>query len=233
MGTGTCVVTLKFLMYELGICSIYVIAMIFNGDYFYNNHNEVFWVSSVGFAVNLFGLIFLLLSLFNKRFVLKIVHVIYKLLTKIKIIRHPEKHLHSLEKTVDDFSSAAQYLRKNVFKMVLSYVLSIINLAFMFSITYFIYRAVGLSEVAAIEIMAMQSFLYLTVMFFPTPGAAGGSEGGFGLFFAGYFGQSAWQLPMIIWRFLTYYLMLLVGAFIVIVDEFLQSRRKKNDSDTK
>ncbi len=227
VGIATCVVTLKFLMYELGICSIYIIAMVFNGEYFYNEQNEVFWISSLGFAVNLFGLGFLLLSLFHKRFVLKFVRIIYKVLSKIKIIRHPEKHLHSVEKTVEEFSASAKYLGKNIFKMVISYVLSVINLGLLFSITYFIYRAVGLDEVLAIEIMAMQSFLYLAVMFFPTPGAAGGSEGGFGLFFGSYFAPISWQLPMIIWRFLTYYLMLLVGALIVILDEFFAGRRKK------
>ncbi len=53
-----------------------------------------------------------------------------------------------------------------------------------FSITFFIYKAFGLSGYNLFEIVALQSFLYLTVSFVPLPGASVASEGGFYLFFA-------------------------------------------------
>lgn len=227
VGTATCIVSIKFFLYEASLCSFYVIAMLFNGAYFYTQYNQVFWLTTLGFVINLVGLIFIVLSLCNQRFVMKLVRGIFGLLAKIRILRKTEQRMAAVEKTVQDFSEASQYISRHKARMVGSYLISLLNFVFLFSVSYFIYRALGLNGATLMEMMAMQSFLYLAVAFFPTPGAAGGSEGGFGIFFAQYFSPYPWSLPMIIWRFLTYYFVVLVGALLVVFDEFLTMRRKK------
>ena len=65
----------------------------------------------------------------------------------------------------------------------------------------------------------------------PLPGAAGASEGGFLLFFSPFFG-AATAVAMLIWRFLTYYLMLIVGSLIVVFDEVISLKRSKRLSES-
>jgi uncharacterized membrane protein YbhN (UPF0104 family) len=76
----------------------------------------------------------------------------------------------------------------------------------------------------------MQSFLSLAVSFFPLPGASGASEGGFYLFFSAYFTKVPVFIPMLIWRFISYYSILIVGALQVVVEEMLKMRRTKKSN---
>jgi uncharacterized membrane protein YbhN (UPF0104 family) len=77
----------------------------------------------------------------------------------------------------------------------------------------------------------MESFLFLAVSFFPLPGAAGASEGGFLLFFGQFF-MAATAVAMLIWRFLTYYMILIVGSLIVLFGEVWAMRRSKRKAQT-
>ncbi len=79
------------------------------------------------------------------------------------------------------------------------------------------------------DILALQAFLYIAISFVPTPGTVGAAEGGFHVIFAARFGAGAVFAPMLIWRFLTYYLMLIVGSVLVILDELNTFRRSKKD----
>ena len=59
--------------------------------------------------------------------------------------------------------------------------------------------------------------LFVSASYTPLPGASGAQEGGFLIFFAGAFTQGTIGLALLVWRFFSYYLFLLVGALISIV----------------
>jgi hypothetical protein len=75
----------------------------------------------------------------------------------------------------------------------------------------------------------MQSFLSLAVSFFPLPGASGASEGGFYIFFSDYFTKVPVYIAMIIWRFISYYSILIVGSIVVVFEEVFKLRKKIPD----
>jgi len=89
--------------------------------------------------------------------------------------------------------------------------------------------AFGHSEKTIIDLITMQSFLYLAVSFFPLPGAAGASEGGFYLFFSSFFTNAPVFIAMLIWRFVSYYCILIVGSLVVVGDEILRLKLKRKD----
>lgn len=227
VGTATCIVSVKFVVYELSLCAFYVVAMLLRGADFYYNYNAVFWFTTLGFAINLAAVIFILLTIINKKLVLKIGGGLISLLSKIKIVRKKEKVLDNLDKSIEDYHSAAAYISHHKLRTIGSFFISVINLAFFFAVPYFIYRAFGFAESTLIEIITMQAFLYLAISFVPTPGGAGAAEGGFHFFFSTIFKSIPVFAPMLIWRFLTYYLMLIVGSILVVFDEVCAMRRLK------
>jgi uncharacterized membrane protein YbhN (UPF0104 family) len=107
------------------------------------------------------------------------------------------------------------------------------NLAFMFVIPYLIYLSLSSQNTNIIDFFFIESFLFLAVSFFPLPGAAGASEGGFLLFFGPplYPDTAITAVAMLIWRFLTYYLLLIVGSVWVVLDEVFSLRKAKNNPD--
>ena len=66
--------------------------------------------------------------------------------------------------------------------------------------------------------MTMQLFHFLAVSFFPTPGASGATEGGFYVYFRGLVPADMLFVVMLLWRFLTYYMVLAAGCILVVWD---------------
>lgn len=228
VGTATCIVCIKFVIYELSLCTIYVMAMLFRGVYYYTNFNQVFWLATLGFAVNLAAVFFIILTIVNKKLVLRIGCWLIRVFSRIKVVQDKEKTLANFEKTIDDYHTAASYISRYKLRAVGSFLISLVNLMFFFIIPYFVYLAFGNREYNLMDIFTMQSFLYLAVSFVPTPGGSGAAEGGFYLFFSPFFGGSTY-LAMLIWRSFTYYLMLIVGSLLVVFNEVLSMRRLKKE----
>jgi len=210
------------------LCAIYVIAMIFRGVYYYTNYNEIFWLATLGFFVNLAAVFFIILTIINKRLVMRFGGWLIRLFTRIKAVKDKEKTLHHFEKTIDDYHTAASYISRYKLRAVGSFMISFVNLAFFFVIPYLLYLAFGNRDFNLLDIFTMQAFLYMAVSFFPTPGGSGAAEGGFLLFFRPFFGGSTY-IAMMIWRFFTYYLMLIVGSLLVVFNEVLSIRRLKRE----
>ena len=76
-------------------------------------------------------------------------------------------------------------------------------------------------------LMMLQSLLYTAVAYFPLPGAAGASESGFYVIFSTFFSKGLVVAAMILWRIMTYYIILAVGSLIVVFDELAIMRRQK------
>lgn len=232
VGTATCIVCVKFVVYELSLCAFYVVAMLLRGGDFYTNNNEVFWLTTLGFVINLLAVFFIIVTIINKKWVLKVGFALIKLLAKIKIVRKHDKVRDNFVKTIEDYHAAAAYISHHKLRTIGSFFISVINLGFFFSIPYFIYLAFGQTGSSYLDLLTMQAFLYLAVSFFPTPGGTGAAEGGFYLFFSTIFKTIPVFIAMLTWRFLTYFLMLIVGSVIVVFDEVFamrKQRRKKTE----
>lgn len=226
VGTATCIVCIKFVVYELSLCTIYLIGMLIRGVEYYNNNNEAFWLAALGFVINLTAVFFIILTIVNKKLVLKAGSWIIRAFSKIRIIKKKESTLENFQNTIDEYHTAASYISRYKLRALGSYLISVLNLAFLFVIPYLIYLSFGFTKFSIFDIFIMESFLFLAVSFFPLPGAAGASETGFMLFFGPFFG-AATIVAMMIWRFLTYYLMLIVGSVLVVLDEVFSIRRTK------
>ncbi len=220
VGTGTCIVCMKFAVYELSMCFFYIVAMIVRGAYFYENFREVFWITTAGAAINFCAVLLISFAMINQRLVLRIGHRIIGFLAKLRILRHPEKAEASFGKTIDEYREAVVYIKQHKLRCFGSFWISVLNLVCLYSASYLVYRAMGFTKSSWLSMMTMQAFHFLAVSFFPTPGASGASEGGFYLYFQDMIPKDMIFIVMLLWRFLTYYLVLFVGCLVVIWDEF-------------
>ncbi len=226
VGTATCIVCIKFVVYELSLCTIFIIGMIIRGADYYHSSTEAFWLAMFGFVINLVAVFFIILTIVNKKLVLKVGNWLIRLCSRIKIVKNKDHTLENFEKSIDDYHTAASYISRYKLRALGSYLISTINLAFLFVIPYLIYLSFGFSQHTVFDMFIMESFLFLAVSFFPLPGAAGASETGFMLFFGQFFGVVT-LVAMLIWRFITYYLMLIVGSVLVVLDEVFSIRMAK------
>ena len=74
-----------------------------------------------------------------------------------------------------------------------------------------------------VELIALASFITIANTFVPLPGAAGATESLFVLTFSTVLGKAAAASIMILWRFFSFYLILIIGGFL-----FFKVRHQKD-----
>jgi uncharacterized protein (TIRG00374 family) len=115
-----------------------------------------------------------------------------------------------------DFSESVDLLkrRKGVFTKL--FTLNMIKLTSLYSIPFFIAKSLGVPSLDIVNVIAASAFLMMITSFVPVPGAGGGAEGGFYFIFSPFFTGEKAVAIMVLWRLMTYYLAMIIGAFLFV-----------------
>ena len=168
-----------------------------------------------------FGLLFyafwpcllLCTSLFPKA-TAKCIQAVVKFGAKIHLVKHPEQTLAKVEHEVKNYAKSVKFIlkTKGLFASVL--LCSVLFQFFTASIPFFVLTAFG-GQISFIESLATTVAVMSAVCFVPTPGNVGAAEGAFYVVFSALSeGYVFWA--MLIWRFFSYYIYLLLGLFIYL-----------------
>lgn len=84
-GISTGIICVKFVAYELSLCAIYIVFMILKGTEYYTNNSEVFWLTVLGFLINLAIVTFIFIIMINRAFIMKLWNQVHKLFFQEKI----------------------------------------------------------------------------------------------------------------------------------------------------
>ncbi len=246
VGIATFILTLKFIIYELIIVVYCLIFMIARIGYYYTHYPEVFWFTIAGIGINLVIVMVVIFAVLCNAATKKAVLGITKFLSKIKIIKNSVKAAETVGKTLDDFHESSKYLKDHKPNIVIAALITMVQYIAFFLIPYFLYVAFGFGLLSgkpspiedatpfteALDLVVMAAFLYLAVCFFPTPGAAGANETGFGIFFSRFMGGE-WAVAMFLWRLITYYSNILIGFLIIFIDGFARRHPRQNIPESK
>ena len=137
-----------------------------------------------------------------------------------------DKYVNRLDTAMEEYMQSVQKIKENRKNAVLLLILNIIELTFYFSITYFVYLALGLSEATFIDIIAIQSLVYMAASYIPTPGTAGASEGGYYLLFKPLFSPGLIVYALLLWRAISYYFRIIFTGIVTLVDYIVRKRKK-------
>lgn len=223
---ATLVMMNKFVIYQM-VATIYSLMLfILKMRFVYKNIKTALPLVIFGITLNLLGLVILII-LFAKPIVLKkIIDRVLRFLYKIKVIKELDKYQAKLEQSVEEYISSIEEIKKNKLKSIKIIIMTIIQLTFNFSITYFIYLSLGFDKASYLEILSVQSLLYMAVCFMPTPGSMGASEGGFYILFKAFFTKNFVMYALLLWRAISYYSRIIICGFVTLLDFLIRKRKK-------
>ena len=183
------------------------------------------WVGLVSsIALPLFILAFAVFPRLARRLTGWFIFVGYKL----HIVKNKERVMRKALRTVRDFSVSFRIIARRPVCLILFLVTCFAETFLTFSTPYFVMNMFGCDvEGMFFIIMSLNAFTVLGVSFIPTPGNSGVVEGMGVLAFSVAAGATlAWSV--LFWRFLTYYIYILIGVIWTIVDLFRKNivRRK-------
>lgn len=170
------------------------------------------------FFFYLIAIILLLLILFKTEVVRKVLHKFGDFLRKIKIIKsdRPRKFVDRTLNEVSNFKkSMGLFFKVGKWKTLLSFLLTIISMGIYFLIAPCLLYGLGV-PVPIVKAAILQLVLTYLLVFIPTPGASGIAElGGFSIF-ALICPKELLGVYVLLWRFFTFYISVIIGGFVLI-----------------
>ena len=148
----------------------------------------------------------------------KIGAFLIRFLTKIKIVKNPEKVVKKLEENIEKFSLGVQFLGKNKWAVLVIMAAAIIELFVTNAIPYFVIRAFGYADVSFWRVFVLCIYVTYASSFAPTPGGAGLAELSFVAIFATVIPDGYLFWAVLFWRVAIFYLPVLIGFLLHVVD---------------
>ena len=206
-------VTLQnFIVYQISLVMVGVFALVYN-HYFclFPSDHFIKRLVFLGFSINLLILVFSFVLSFGKRFQQFVSKKCIRFLTKIKIIKEEKVVQEKLEEYLKSFHKNALQLRKNKRVVIGAIFINILALSIMYSMPYVIAKGMNVS-LSVLDVIVTTAYVMIIGSFIPIPGGTGGIEYGFVFFFGYFISGSILNAIMLVWRFVSYYLGMILGA---------------------
>jgi hypothetical protein len=231
VGKATSIFINKFLIFQVVVISYSIVMLIFRFKFLMDKILLGIPFIVVGFLLNLLVLFVIFGFFLNEKLVKGHLKKLVALGHKLKIVKDTQSAEEKLNKSLSDYKNSINEMRSNKKSTIELVIISIIQLTFSLGITYFVYRAVGLKGAHFYDVIALQALHYMAVSFMPTPGTAGAAEGGFYMIFNAIFPKNIMNFALLVWRFIDYYLRLIISGSITLID-FIQKKFNRLAGDT-
>ncbi|BEP28088.1 lysylphosphatidylglycerol synthase transmembrane domain-containing protein [Helicovermis profundi] len=227
-GKATAVLVSKFLLFQVSVTLYSLMLIIVRMKHLLLGLKSASGFVFTGLFINTIGLSAIILLAFKPNLLKRVANFIIYKLEKFKLIKNAELKIKKFDHYVSEYLVSINYMKQDVISTIYMFLLTIIQLTAFFSITYFIYKALGLSGTSIIDIVSLQALLYMAVSFIPVPGTVGASEVGFSLLLGSIFSANLVAVALILWRGISYYFgLIFCGIFTFLIYSFDKSRNEK------
>ena len=217
VSSSTNIVFQTFIVYQIAFLFLTLLAFLYNMIFrIYPINPLLRGLVTLGFVVNfVVGLVMFSVA-FLEKFNNFLINLGIKILFKFKIIKDKQAQEEKWHQSTKNFHESATYLlkdKKNFINCILLNILSIIAL-YLVPIAIF-YGINSGGSITGVETLVTTAYVSMLGSYIPLPGGTGGLEYGFIVFFGCFIVEPKLTAAMIIWRFVTYYIGIIVGAIFI------------------
>ncbi len=220
-GVAGAMPVLGFLSMQLGFCLLFFLLVIANAG---TVDSAVLHVSAyIGILFYLLVPMAIILFNFFPKMVTRILAWGVRVLGRLKIFKNPEKTQDKMVASLEEYRTALAEMAKVKGLILKVMVIGLLYQIALCSTPFFVLRAFG-APASYFDVLTLTVYIYAAIAYIPTPGNAGAAEGTFYSIFSG-LKHAFWG--MTIWRFLTYYLFLLLGVGVYGYNAIAPKLRKR------
>lgn len=215
LGSAMTALLSRFIVYQFTLTLYSIVFLVFRLSMFTEGDLKPLTILIIaGFIINTFVIALLFMLAFFRKATTKLAHVVVRLLGKLHIIKDVDDKIEYIDKELSTYYENFLFIKSRPVMILKMFIVTVAQLLFYFSITFIIYIGFGMSKTDFLTIIACQAFVLMISAFVPLPGAMGAAEGSYAAFFKGIFGDYYTGVSTFIWRFLTFYLPILIGIII-------------------
>ena len=176
------------------------------------------WFILLGYLANFFTIGMVMLMAISQKAVRWVIERCIRIGVKLRICKDPASSREKWESHCVGFLSSVKLMMAHPLELLTQCLITLGQLLSLMAVIVVIYHALGLQSLTTIQLVTLGVLLYIGASYVPLPGASGAQEGGFAVLFRGVFPDAHLFVALLIWRFTTYYLSVLVGAVMVTVE---------------
>lgn len=211
---STNVIIQNFIVYQIALVSLGILAVLYNFSFNLFSKNDLLQkLVMIGFIANTLVIIILFIVSFSKKLNKKLINIGISILTKLRLVKDKEKKLKEWDAYINKFHGGAKRLLADKWDFIKTILCNMLALCCLYSIPVILLYSMGdFTSYNVITAIVTSAYVMLIGSFVPIPGASGGLEYGFLEFYGNFIGGSTLRAIMLLWRFVTYYLGLIMGS---------------------
>lgn len=214
---ATNIIIQNFILYQMALVLLGLIAIISN--YFIHFFKEVTilkYLVTLGFIMNILVTLVLFILAFTTKLNNRVGRFGIKILKKFRIIKNPEQAIFKWQEYVENFHDGAIILLQDKKNFVKGIFYNFMALCALYLIPLVLLYGIGqFNVIKSYQAIITSAYVMIIGSFVPIPGGTGGLEYGFIAFYGNFIKGPTLKTIMLLWRFITYYLGMMLGAIIL------------------
>lgn len=212
---STVIIVENFIVYQIALVTLGLIALFSNMFmHIFKENNLLSHLIAIGFFMNTIVIVVLFIVSFGKKLNKVLINIGITILTKLHIVKDRQKQLDKWNEKINNFHESASVLLKHKKYFIKTIIYNFIALICLYLIPLIVLFSFGkYHNINVYETIVTSAYVMLIGSFVPIPGGSGGLEYGFVAFYGTFISGSLLSAVMLVWRFITYYFGMIIGAF--------------------
>lgn len=218
---GTNIIIQNFIVYQIALVTLGLIAVFANQTlHLYKEVGLLKYLVTFGFICNTLVIIILFIVAFAKKLNNFLIQKGITLLEKLHLIKNVDKVRKNWKDYINNFHIGAKHLMQDKWHFIRQILYNILALSCLYLVPLVIlYSMNDFKSMDAFLTIVTSAYVMLIGSFVPIPGGSGGLEYGFIAFYSNFITGSVLTSVMLIWRFITYYFGIMIGAMALNTKE--------------
>ncbi|MDO4484085.1 MAG: lysylphosphatidylglycerol synthase transmembrane domain-containing protein [Clostridia bacterium] len=216
IGIGTSAITVRLFCFQFMLEVISTVLWATHAEFIAQQVGSNMWILVCGYIYNTIVVLLISMMALSRRLVSAVVNLFIKVGAKLRICKDPDASRTRWAEVVELFHSSIKMLRHRPVDLLIQLGIAAAQLLSQMLVIYILYRDFDLTGASYLQITTLAVLLYVSAAYTPLPGASGAQEGVFALFFSGLFPDSIRFVALLLWRFFTYYVGLIIGAIVTV-----------------
>lgn len=194
----------RFIVYQFGLVAWGAILLLARMPFFAERYGDMTLLCVFSFGGHCCILLGIFAVALMPRTVTRVAHCIINWLERVGVSATKIEGWRTfVDGEIYSFSEKFKLSAGHFSSMLLTVVITMLQLAFFYLVPYFLMLSFGHHEVDFFSVMAASAFVQLLSSAVPLPGGTGGAEGGFALFLGHFFGTAS-TAGYLLWRLITF-----------------------------
>ncbi|MBQ9328300.1 MAG: flippase-like domain-containing protein [Solobacterium sp.] len=217
---------MNFIIYQTTMVIVTAVLLVVKLPFFLRHYSHFFLIVPFGFLVNAAVILGLFALVKFPKYYSWLSTAGIHLGHKLHLIQNEAHAVELLNGQLERFQAEIAILSSHRRMAFTVAAIHFLRLVLYFSVPYFCACALRISCPSSmlLDMITLSSFVSMVNAFVPLPGASGGTEASFLLMFGTILSRQAVRPVMLVWRFMTYYFDMCLGAIIFLI---AKNRRTK------